>query len=246
MPIVRSGTKVRFFRGRGENGVGISIWFRVGQIRIPGLGGTPLFFLGGANESNIIPLMYANSWYFPSYLYNLVRLFDFVYTNSCNLHFLARSNTSSQVSFVMAYVQDIMWFATKGTLVGASAAPTEDQITSLSSACTSIAYAPCTIVADVDRKTRFYTSNNDLTTTMDFTQAGYGPMYREGINGAFMIKGTNPDSLAASTVIGDLYLDLNFECSEFSIAQTAILPALKSMGVEPVMEMKEKYLLVRK
>lgn len=202
------------------------IRFRVCQIMTNGTADGIVYVFNGtsANWDQCIPLTFVNSYYYPSYIVSLARLFDYFYVNNCDLTFEPRRNTSSDITFTQCFVQDPSWVTAHGAYDGnGQAAATELQITSFSNACTSVAYAPCYVKAVCKPSARYYSAANDLTTVLAWNESSRAALYRETIAGCFLMKGDIGATTTANMVVGDMYMSLDFELCEFTTAITTVV-----------------------
>lgn len=222
MPVVRAGTKISF-RGGGDS-FQFNIRFRVAQVKVTT--STVYFLLSSGNTEVGIPVIPSNSYYYPSYVYNLVRLFELWRLDRADFIYLPRINTSSSAAFVLAAPKDPVWPLTHGATDGSGHyAPTEAQLVSLTDACTVVAYNDCTVRAPVNdftmNKGWLTTANTNLSGQIDFKTYS-DTVIRSTIGATLLICGL-PNGTADTSVIGDLYLDLTISLRDFSTAVTTAI-----------------------
>lgn len=216
VPTVRSGTSVKWYPGKAENSTRMIIRFRAAQIIIEAAG-TYVYFKVNGGTTHELPLLLANSFYWPDYIYSFVRHFNYLNIRRANCIYEPRSITTKDPSFVMGFVDDIAWLEAHGQTTGGFGLPTEPAITSLGSACTSVAYGPCEVRGKPIRG-RVNVAGPLVSTRIDFSVANAAEL-RQSCPGMFLIQGT-PGTATAGTVLGDVYMELDIECIEFSILLT--------------------------
>lgn len=216
---VMSGVQTKFLAGRNSKCTRLQIRFKVCRVTTADPGVLGVAFRGPSNEHWDLPLNLNNSFYFPSYITTLVRLFDYFYINAAVIEYESRSITVNDSSFVMAYVQDPAWFEAKGQLSTGGAYPSEDAVTSLSNACTNVAYRNCKVSANVDRNVKYFASGDDLSGLVNYGLAHAADM-RQNTAGSFMIQGSK-GTMGDGVLLGDLYMFLDVELCELSLATTS-------------------------
>lgn len=216
-----SGPKISFHPGRNPGCFRIKMHFRVGQIATNSLN-VPIFSnMGGTttNDDYVIPVNPASNYYFPPYVYNLVRCFLYFYINSISLHIYPRVNTSNNAVVTIGYVKDPVWPSLTGQLDGSQNCQlTESNITSLEASCTEVLYRDCVVVANVDTKNKFNVGLSNPITQINYTPAdSMSPAdFRQQYAGMFVVAGTRNGTDPVSTTYADVYLNLDMDLCDFN------------------------------
>jgi len=221
MRSVTSGVSVTF---NGKSGMkNMHIRFRVAQIFADSTGLLVQFKVNSGNLCYAIPFALVNGFYFPSYIYNLARLFEEWELHKASVEYEPRVNTSSTCSFTIAGMHDQVWFGSHSQTSGTFPLPTEAGLASLSDCCTVAAYRPCKLNLPINTNEgkHLYTAAPFITTQIAYAN-GYDALIRASTGATVAICGVAGNS-AASTLIGDLYCNLTFSLYEFSTAISATI-----------------------
>jgi hypothetical protein len=225
---IKSGTQITFGAGRAVGCMRMRVQYRAAQVVVASSGAaapytSKISFTVGptvTNRSFILPLLPANSYYFPTYVYTMARLFSSFYVNKAVVHFEPRQSSSSTYTFVVASVQDPEWFETHSLLTGGTATPTENTLVSRSNACTSNGWTPCTVNIPVDSKVKYFLAGSSVSTGIDFSTENPASI-RQSIPAIFTIASDVSVVSVPDIVIGDLYASFDFEFCDFSTAFTS-------------------------
>jgi hypothetical protein len=219
---VKSGTQITFGNGRAPGCMRMRIQYRAAQLVVassaapaPFTGKVSILF-SGANRAFTIPFTPANSFHFPSYIYNLSRLFNTFYIDRVVIHFEPRQSSSSNFTFVAASVQDPEWFETHNLLSAGIAVPTETSLVSRSNACSSNGWTPCTVNVPVDSKQKYFIASSNLNSAIDFSTENPATI-RQAIPAIFAVASDISAVSATDIIIGDLYASLDIEYCDFSM-----------------------------
>jgi len=174
---------------------------------------------GATQYSFIIPITLTNSFYFPTFMATLARLFNFFYVHKAVLIYEPRSATTTELGFVMAAVNDPEWFESHALAPGGVAAPTEAALVTLMGSCTSNTWSPCTVQARPDSKQKLYTAGTSDVTDLNFASEPAAEI-RQAVSSTFAIASSNISVQTADRLLGDVYLDLDVEFCEMSLALT--------------------------
>lgn len=214
-----SGTVVTF---NGASGIrSMKIRFRVGQVVISD-GGQLLFEFTGGNRALDCTFDLVNSYYFPPYITNLIRLFEKWLLQAAVAEYEPRVNTSSTCSFTIAGSEDPTWPGTHGAVDGSNhATPTESQLSSLQDCCTVAAYRPCRLRLPVNKNEgrMLWTGASAVSTQAVFAD-GTDALIRQTTGAILMIAGVQGNA-PNSSLVGDVYLNLSISLANFSTAITA-------------------------
>lgn len=225
--VIRSGPKLSFSSGSRAGCLKMHYEFRLAQVVVAPTG-TPTpylnrvcFKLPGNGVPNSyafeIPVAPMNSWYFPTYLRQLILLFNEFRVLGMTLSYQPRQSTTSSNAFVWAYAEDVMWPESHGLLSGGAVVlPTEFALTSLSSACTSLSWAPCVLRANITDNKMRYVAGSQYDGQLNYTSTT-AALDRQTFPGIFMIFSDTTLVAASETVLGDVYASLTMEMCDFSI-----------------------------
>lgn len=224
---MRSGQKV-VFRGAGT-GLVANFHFRVAQIAVNSGANNITFLLSSGNAAQELTLNVTNSFYFPSCITNITRLFETFKVFKCHCSYEPRSITTRDASFIFASpTDDIGWIEAHGGTSGGLPNPTENLLTSLQNACTVIDYGRCAIKIPPmsgPQKGRLFTMGENISTQISYTNQST-PSLRLCCGGQLLIVGT-PGAVTANSILGDLYMDLEMGLYDYSIAATQGTTLLK-------------------
>jgi len=191
---------------------------------------------GATAPSFTIPLQINNSYYFPTYLTDLTRLFSFYYMNSASLHYEPRQPTDAVVSYVAATVQDPEWFESHGLLFGSGeAVPTETALVSRETACTNIVWAPCDWNFEIDSKVKYFVAGTSRNSAINYNTENPATI-RQSVAGTAAIASIFQNTNTNKSILGDVYAWLDLELCEFSLANTSNI----SLSVAKAIEMRCK------
>jgi hypothetical protein len=225
-PVVKSGPKLTFSAGSRPGCLKMTYEFRLAQVvnaptaapapysnriafKVPG-NGVPSY-------SFEIPVAPMNSYYFPTYIRQLILLFNELSVHNMTLSFQPRQSATSSNSFVWAYAEDIMWPESHGLLTGgATVLPTETALTSLSTACTNLTWTPCLIKANITDKKLRYVATDQFDGQLNYSTAGVAALMRQSMPGLFMLFNDGSIVSASETILGDVYCVLVLELCDFS------------------------------
>lgn len=209
--------------------------FRLAQVCInpttapaPYTGKTSFLVVGNGTPSPAqeIPVGPMNSFYFPPYIRQLFLLFNEYKTVSMRLRYSPRISTTVSNNFVWAYAQDVEWPETHGLTSGGIAVPTETALTSLTNACTVVAYAPCDLSATIMDNKMKYVGNNLLNGQINYAGSNSAED-RQSMSGLFMIASDTIGISTALSVLGDVYCDLSLELCDFSTPITTSITIMR-------------------
>lgn len=232
---IQSGPKLTFTAGRRAGCMRMRYQFRLCQIYLAS-NLSPAPYTGKVvfrvNNTGVptncfeIPVGPANSFYFPSYVKQLMVLFNEFIVHGMKLHFEPRvpSTSSSTLSYTWAFAEDVDWPETHGlTTAGGLALPTELALTSLSTACTNNGWAPCDISYRASDTKMRYVAGSQLT-QLSFLGAN-AALDRQNYPGIFLIASDTVSTATTDQLIGDVYCALDMELCDFStpITQAASL-----------------------
>jgi len=245
IPTVNSGMKTTFSRGRNPECMRTRMRFRVAQLisTVPATGaynGIDFKYATG-NRGKELPLCLTNNFYFPFFITNFARLFDFTYFNSCYLEYEPRVNTTNVAAILMAYEKDPEWPESKGALSAASVNPTEAQLISLATCCTDVAYNKCRVVADLSRN-KFFNSGENLSTKIDYGVQQPASL-RQVVNGLFMVTGVSNTGDLDGVIYGDVYMTIDFELCGFSLASTTAVTISRAVREEKLFHDKVRRII---
>jgi len=234
----QSGPLVRFSTGRVPGCMRMKVHFRLGQIVVQSFtqlgGGTvvqPCFgnMGDGTRFDAIVPINPSMVFYYPPYISNMCLCFQQFYINHASLTLKPRVNTSNQAVVTIGYCQDILWPESIGAVSNTlQALPTESQIGSLTSSCTDVLYRDCTIVAaQVDKKTKFYMSNDFSGAATPIIYSTPNSDLRFAFGGGFVIAGVINGTDPNQTIYADIYMNIDVELCAFNTSiNTSLYPLL--------------------
>lgn len=231
-PTVKSGARVIWGPGSRAGCASVQIRFRIAQVvQCPSTEASAdyksrIAFQLGSSLSFHIALAIGNTFYFPSYITNLVQLFDFYKIRSAKFDYEPRISSSNAVNFVWSSVRDPEWFESHGLLSGGDILPSENALTSRENSCTSNAWSSCGLLVPTDNKREFFTAGAALTTKIDFSTNNPATI-RQSVAGIVALFSDYAVAAAITTrsVVGDVYCRLNVELCDFSLATTTVVAA---------------------
>jgi len=244
IPTISSGIEVQFAKGRHSSCMRMRIRFRICQVitKVPSYAnGCGIQFLldGGTNRVSEIPLYFTNQLYFPSYIWSLARLFDYTYVNGCSIHYMPRVNTTNESVLVFAYASDPEWAEAKGQTNVGFIIPSEGSLTSLANSCTDVAYARCQVFAKPSQF-RYFNDGPSLVNRIDFSSTS-SSVIRESVNGMFLISGLADPAAVDAALLGDVYMNLDFELCNFSLTtSTTVLGTRTSRESKRISDIVDK------
>jgi len=234
MATVNSGHRIRFHDVKG--GIGLEVHMRIAQIRVDGTGLLITFnTVGGpCQDLSIIP---NNTFYFPTYITNLTRLFDIYRVNYCSISIEPRQSTAQTASYVVASTPEPEWVESRGQLTAGLATPSESSMVTLENACTTVCYDRCTSKGKPFKGPMpggfLYMAGANIASQVSYTTQNAAEL-RGSMGAQWLIAGT-PGGLAANTLLADVYLDINFSMKGFSTSMTTAVSL-----TPPVVEKKEE------
>lgn len=233
IPTIRSGPFLRWGAGRTPGCSRLNIRFRVAQVVQRATGSAApytsltTFQCAGGGITSILPLTFCNTFYYPTFITNLTRLFSFYYLNNVKLTYEPRTGTQADKGFVLSFVEDIEWFESHGLLVTGQAVPDEASLVTRTGSCTSNTWDSCEVKAVVDKKRKFFTAGSSLTSNLDFSTENPATL-RQTVGGSFAVSGTF-NLTAIPILLGDVYMDLDIELCDFSLNLNTIVTLNKTL-----------------
>lgn len=248
MAVVRSGVRAHF-SGQGD-GFRVKIRFRIAQVVVTSGGHVAFSVYGDADVSIVasqdIQFYPPNNFYFPPYVTQIVQLFELWELFSAVLEYEPRTITTSTAAFVIGGCEDPMWPESHGQISSGLTNPTEDALSSLASSCTVVSYGRCRISLPVNKGrakgNKLYVAGYG-SSLLDYntTEAS---VIRDCTGAVAMIQGTGGNQ-SASTILGDLYCEMDMGLYNFTTAvdsgvtlrrsekkSAAIHPAFRKFGVQ--------------
>lgn len=229
-PVVQSGPKLSFRAGSRPGCLVMRYQFRLAQVVLAGntvaspYGTRICFKLPGNGVPSYafeIPVAPMNSWYFPTYIRQLMLLFNEYRVHGMSLAYQPRQTANTNNAFVWAYAEDVEWPESHGLLSGgAFVLPTEFALTSLPTACTTLTWAPSGLKASFTDSKMRYVAGHSFDNQLNYTTTT-AALDRQSMCGIFMLFSDLTGGSINDTVQGDIYCDMTLELCDFSIPITS-------------------------
>lgn len=218
IPTVNSGLRLSWGKGSNEKSVRLRIRHKVCYL-YAGAPGSPLvqFLSQTGSNTNELPIILTNSYYYPPFITTLVRLFEFYHVHACMISIMPRVNTSNECVYTLGFASDPEWPESHGATTLGYVTANEEQIGSIDNSCTSVAYRPCVLTAAIDRKQKFFTAGPLATTQVNFSSTNAADL-RQSCAGMFLISGVS--TLTAAAPIADVYMHLDIELNNYTLPIT--------------------------
>jgi len=232
----RAGMRASF---TGKNdAMSMDMHFKIGNLQVDAAAaGVSFGVTGGVSKD--LPLSLVNSFYWPSWMTNLARLFDRFRVNRCHLSYEPRQSTAQTAAFTLASSVEPAWCEAHGAIAAGIALPSEAQLSGLHDACTAVCFDRCELEVPIDKSTGWlYSSAVTLTTATNYSTTTTADI-RQSHAGVILVNGL-AGGLGAGTVLGDLYVRLNVSFKEFSLAISSVvtLNSRNELVVERMSELK--------